>query len=85
MSDRFIIDCYGILDTWKGNGDCRDKLSWSELCDTLNELDELCDENLDEYKLIIHLKNEVKDLEYNLEKYRDKIRQLDELLMDVKR
>lgn len=42
MSDRFIIDCYGIIDTSKElTGKCEDdKLSWRELCGVLNELDE---------------------------------------------
>ena len=36
---RFIIDCNGIIDTWNSpNGNCNDKLTWKELCNTLNEL-----------------------------------------------
>jgi len=59
MTDRFIIDCYGIIDTWNSTGKCEDdKLSWSELCDTLNELDDLCSEKFDEYEYIIKLKKE---------------------------
>lgn len=58
---RFIIDCYGIIDNLKATnkGTCEDILSWSELCDTLNQLDKPADENLDEYKLIVELESEV--------------------------
>ena len=44
---RFYIDCYGICDTWKGKVDamyCSEKkLTWEELCDTLNDLYENVD------------------------------------------
>lgn len=65
---RFIIDCYGIIDNWKttNNGTCEDRLSWSELCDTLNRLNKLADENLDEYKLIVELESEVQNLKVKL-------------------
>lgn len=59
MSERFIIDCYGVIDTWKRpNGDCRDKLSWSELCDTLNELDNMADDKFDNYEYVVNLEKE---------------------------
>ena len=59
MSERFIIDCYGVIDTWKRpNGDCRDKLSWSELCDTLNELDNMADDKFDNYEYVVKLEKE---------------------------
>lgn len=59
MSERFYIDCYGIIDTWKRpNGDCSDKLSWSELCDTLNTLDEIADDKLDNYEYVTKLEKE---------------------------
>lgn len=40
FEDRFIIDCYGIIDTATPlKGDCEnDRLSWDELCKTLNRL-----------------------------------------------
>ena len=47
---RFKID-KGIWENGK-------LLSWSELCDTLNHLDKLADENLDEYEYIVGLKKE---------------------------
>lgn len=71
--ERFIIDCYGIIDTWRetNNGTCEnDKLTWSELCDTLNRLNSLCSENLDEYKYITDLEWEVEYLKNELEKNR---------------
>lgn len=59
MSERFIIDCYGIIDTWNTpNGDCRDKMSWSELCDTLNKLDEIADDKLENYEYVTKLEKE---------------------------
>ena len=65
---RFIIECNGIIDNWKttNKGTCEDRLSWSELCDTLNQLDKLADENLDEYKLIVELESEVQHLKLKL-------------------
>ena len=65
---RFIIECNGIIDNWKttNKGTCEDRLSWSELCDTLNQLDKLADENLDEYKLIVELESEVQNLKLKL-------------------
>lgn len=82
MSQRFIIDCYGIIDTYKSNtGVCEDDvLSWRELCDTLNELDEWCNENLDEYEYIVKLKNKNKLLNEKLQEYEtvlDKIKQIE--------
>lgn len=59
MSERFIIDCYGIIDTWnRSNGDCRDKLSWEELCNTLNKLDEIADDKLENYEYVTKLEKE---------------------------
>lgn len=65
---RFSIECNGIIGNWKSTnkGNCEDKLSWSELCDTLNQLDKLADENLDEYKLIVELESEVQHLKLKL-------------------
>lgn len=65
---RFIIECNGIIDNWKttNKGTCEDRLSWSELCDTLNQLDKLADENLDEYKLIVELESEIQHLKVKL-------------------
>lgn len=78
MSERFIIDCYGIIDTWKRpNGDCRDKLSWSELCDTLNELDRIAEDKLDNYEYVTRLEKE------NL-LLKEKIMRISDLLLKVK-
>ena len=66
MSNRFIIDCNGIIDTWNSNGKCEDKLTWKELCDTLNELDSIADEKLDEYELIVKLQKENQNLRIKL-------------------
>jgi len=65
---RFFIEYNGIIDNWKSTnkGNCEDKLSWSEHCDTLNQLDKLADENLDEYKLIVELESEVQHLKLKL-------------------
>ncbi len=65
FEERFIIDCYGIIDTDKElKGNCKDDvLSWRELCDTLNNLYESA--NLDNEKLIrenSYLKAEVRYL-----------------------
>ena len=45
---RFIIDCYGIIDTYRElTGKCEDdRLSWDELCKTLNELYENVDTDI---------------------------------------
>ena len=46
---RFIIDCYGIIDTYKDDltGRCEDdRLSWRELCEILNELYENVDTDI---------------------------------------
>lgn len=58
---RFTIDCNGIIDNWKttNKDTCEDILSWMELWDTLNQLDKLADANLDKYKLLVELENEV--------------------------
>ena len=45
-NERFIIDCNGIIDTWRENRDCNDKLTWKELCNTLNEQHEQIQELL---------------------------------------
>lgn len=67
MSDRFFIDCNGIIDNWKRtNGDCSDILTWSEICDTLNELDDIAENSLDEYKLIVELQDENQRLKLKL-------------------
>ena len=66
MSGRFIIECNGIIDTWNSNGKCEDRLTWKELCDTLNELDSIADEKLDEYELIVKLQKENQDLRIQL-------------------
>lgn len=65
FEERFIIDCYGIIDTDKElKGNCKDDvLSWKELCDTLNNLYESA--NLDNEKLIrenSYLKAEIRSL-----------------------
>lgn len=64
MSKRFIIDCYGIIDTWKSNtGICeKDRLSWEELCNTLNELDKIADDKLDNYEYATRLEKENQEL-----------------------
>lgn len=51
MSERFVIESNGIWDDGK-------QLSWGELCDTLNNLDKLCDDKLDEYEYITELEKE---------------------------
>lgn len=67
MSDRFFIDCNGIIDNWKRtNGDCSDRLTWGEICDTLNELDDIAENSLDEYKLIVELQDENQRLKLKL-------------------
>lgn len=67
MSDRFFIDCNGIIDNWKRtNKDCSDILTWSEICDTLNELDDIAENSLDEYKLIVKLQDENQKLKLKL-------------------
>ena len=58
MNDRFIIDCYGIIDTWNSTGKCSDKLTWAELCDTLNELNNIADDKLDNYEYVTRLEKE---------------------------
>lgn len=65
FEERFIIDCYGIIDTDKElKGNCKDDvLSWKELCDTLNNLYKSA--NLDNEKLIrenSYLKAEIRNL-----------------------
>ncbi len=78
MSERFIIECYGIIDTWNApSGDCRDKLSWSELCDTLNELDKIADDKLENYEYVTRLEKE------NL-LLKEKIMSINALLLKVK-
>ena len=71
---RFYIECNGIIDSWKltniGN-DCKDRLSWDELCETLNQLDKLANINLNEYQLIVELEDENKELKKQLEKLRE--------------
>lgn len=67
MSNRFIIDCNGIIDTWKSTGKCEDKLTLSEICKTLNELDGISDKNLEEYKHIARLEKENDILKFKLE------------------
>lgn len=64
MSDRFIIDCYGIVDTWRKGNQCKDiKLSWLELCNLLNTLDKAVDKDKQELLLEIdELKKENKNL-----------------------
>jgi len=52
MSKRFVIESNGIWDDGK-------QLSWTELCDILNKLDELCDEKLDEYEYITEIIAEI--------------------------
>lgn len=67
--ERFIIDCYGIIDTWRktNTGKCEDdRLSWTDLCDTLNSLNHMCDEELDEYKYIVELEEENQKLKLKL-------------------
>ena len=70
---RFYIECNGIIDSWKltntGN-DCKDRLSWDELCETLNQLDKLANINLNEYQFIVELEDENKELKKQLEKLR---------------
>lgn len=88
MSDRFIIDCYGIIDTWKPTtGKCEDdKLSWSELCETLNELDQLATERWGgDYRVLHSTLKENKELKFKLQKCKETMKQLEEMLWDVKR
>ena len=91
MTDRFIIDCYGIIDTWNcPNGDCRDKMSWSELCKTLNELDKIADDKLENYEYVTKLEKEnlrlkeqllaISSLSYKIKDY---LHDMD-LVLDVK-
>lgn len=60
MNDRFYIECNGIIDSWNAlsGNDCQDRLTWVELCDTLNSLNNLADKNLDEYEYIAKLEKE---------------------------
>lgn len=58
MSERFIIDCNGIIDTWNSTGKCEDRLSWAELCETLNTLDEIADDKFDNYEYVVKLEKE---------------------------
>lgn len=51
MSQRFVIESNGIWENGR-------QLSWGEVCDTLNKLDSLCDEQLDEYEYIMDLERE---------------------------
>ena len=52
FEERFIIDCYGIIDTDRElTGHCKDdKLSWLEIKETLNRLYKSA--NLDNEKLM---------------------------------
>jgi hypothetical protein len=77
---RFIIDCYGIIDTWKLlTGKCEDdKLTWGEICDTLNDLNHLANSKLNEYKLLTQLqmenkilKKKLQDIKYFMDKIED--------------
>ena len=83
-SDRFIIDCYGIVDTWRSNGTCDAKLSWAELCDTLNRLDYLVNDQLDEYKHITELEYENQVLKQRLASASDLLVKFYDSLDDMK-
>ena len=87
MSDRFFIDCNGIIDNWKRpNGDCRDILTWAELCNTLNELDEIADNNLDEYEYITRLEKENQYLKLKLSALSDLIHKTrDKIIMNKRK
>lgn len=52
FEDRFIIDCYGIIDTDRELTGCceKDRLSWLEIEETLNRLYKSA--NLDNEKLM---------------------------------
>lgn len=73
MTNRFRIECNGIIDDWRltntGN-DCKDILTWNELCKTLNQLNKLADKNLDEYQLIVELEDENRQLKEKLKSIR---------------
>lgn len=81
FEDRFIIDCYGIIDTDKPlTGKCEeDRLSWEELCNTLNDLyisadfnnEKLLRENRKLKKEIWFLRSYLDDIESLVEKARD--------------
>ena len=75
---RFYIDCYGICDTWKADKDskyCKDKrLTWQELCDTLNDLYENVDTDTQRLLLRIReLETENKDLRADMNRIKDKL------------
>ena len=73
---RFVIDCYGIIDTYKDDltGICEeDRLSWRELCEILNELYENVDTDIQ--KLLF--KN--RELEKENKKLKDSLTQIYEI------
>ena len=76
MSKRFVIDCYGIVDTWREGNTCEEKkLSWSELCDTLNELDEIA-RNREDYEEVVRLNNKIRMLEATVMSLEQELREI---------
>ena len=87
--ERFYIDCYGVIDKWKKGEGCEQKLTWLELADTLNQLNNLAKENLDEYKYIVEiehenneLKKKLEDIEYWLYKQEENTEKIKEIIKD---
>ena len=75
---RFIIDCYGIIDTWKSNtGKCeKDKLSWTELCETLNQLNKYANNSLEEYQYIVSIEEKNRRLQRENDELRNTLKQI---------
>ena len=72
---RFKID-NGIWENGK-------LLSWSELCDILNHLDKLADENLDEYEYIVGLKKENEILKLKLDGIQTLLVRIKDYISDI--
>jgi hypothetical protein len=82
--ERFYIDCYGICDTWRKGNTCKEtKLTWKELCNTLNELDDLCNNKFDEYEYIIKLKKENEQLKFKLESTKALLQKVKDYFDDI--
>ena len=62
---RFYIESNGIWDKYRDNK----KLTWLELCNTLNALDCIADKNLDEYEHIVKLEDEIERLHKVINEY----------------
>lgn len=85
MSERFFIDCYGIIDRWnRPNGDCNDVMTWAELCDTLNELDKIADDKLDNYEYTTKLEKENLRLKNQIYGIRGLIEVMENYIEDIK-